>query len=237
MARLATLLKTREKAIDAALDAAKEHFAVIGTHLKAIRDDELYKEDFETFEAYVAARWDYSRAYAYRLISAAKVIEDLSTRVDTPPTTEKQTFAVQQSSSDPDVQGEVWTAAQEITGKEQPSAPEVRQVTAKVISKTRSVSDILAEQKAKNQPTEETVAVDDAIEACEKNAKRLANLLQGVRAAFKAKASECVDMSTMTGSLERKLKSVEDDLTDLTANLALLTKTWNGNRKQLDDLA
>jgi len=54
-----------------------------GIAMKAIHDNKLYKGQYETFEAYVKNRWDYSRARAYQLIEAAEVDANLSTAVDT----------------------------------------------------------------------------------------------------------------------------------------------------------
>jgi hypothetical protein len=69
----------------------QEHFCEIGKALKEIRDSCLYKLAlFETFEAYVRARWDIGRAHAYRLIKFYEVIHNLSPIGDILPANESQ---------------------------------------------------------------------------------------------------------------------------------------------------
>lgn len=53
-------------------------FASTGRALAMIRDKQLYREQANTFEEYVATKWRMSRQHASRLISAAEVFENLS---------------------------------------------------------------------------------------------------------------------------------------------------------------
>ena len=57
-------------------------FVAVGRALKEIRDRRLYRERYETFEAYCIQRWDFSRPRAYQLCAASDVLADLSTIVD-----------------------------------------------------------------------------------------------------------------------------------------------------------
>lgn len=63
-----------------------------GEALKQIRDLRLYREHFDTFEAYCEERWRISRGRGYQLIGAAEVVNYLkmSTTVDMLPTRERQ---------------------------------------------------------------------------------------------------------------------------------------------------
>lgn len=47
-------------------------FVEVGNALAAIRDGRLYRLEFETFEAYVAERWGWTRDRAYKLIAASE---------------------------------------------------------------------------------------------------------------------------------------------------------------------
>lgn len=70
------------------LKAARARFVVeAGTALRAIRDEDggLYKVTHETFEEYIAARWDMDRTRAYQLIDAAPVMQVMSKIFDTAP--------------------------------------------------------------------------------------------------------------------------------------------------------
>lgn len=65
-------------------------FCDVGRALLEIRDGRLYRDSHATFEAYCSERWEFSRQRAYQLIGAAQTVDAMSTRVDTPPTTERQ---------------------------------------------------------------------------------------------------------------------------------------------------
>lgn len=45
--------------------------------LAQIRDEKLYRENFDTFEEYCKTRWDYSRSYCARLANMHGVVTDL----------------------------------------------------------------------------------------------------------------------------------------------------------------
>ncbi len=60
-------------------------FCAVGRALHAIREGRLYRASHETFEAYCADKWEFSRQRAYQLLAAAEEVGRLSTIVDTPP--------------------------------------------------------------------------------------------------------------------------------------------------------
>jgi hypothetical protein len=53
-------------------------FIRVGLALKAIRDDRLYRVEFDTFEAYCVKRWDMSRPSAYRTIETSGLVLEMS---------------------------------------------------------------------------------------------------------------------------------------------------------------
>jgi hypothetical protein len=53
-------------------------FLEVGMALKEIRDRRLYRQQYGTFEEYVAIRWEMSRPRAYELCAASEVMADLS---------------------------------------------------------------------------------------------------------------------------------------------------------------
>jgi hypothetical protein len=63
---------------EGAIETALRSYRVAGTHLRAIRDARLYRQDHVTFEAYCQARWGMERAHGYRLIEAAQAADDVS---------------------------------------------------------------------------------------------------------------------------------------------------------------
>jgi len=64
---------------EAALDNLRMAFWAAGKALQVIRDARLYRDGYDTFEAYCASpRWEMSRAQAYRLIATWRLAERLS---------------------------------------------------------------------------------------------------------------------------------------------------------------
>ena len=53
-------------------------FIRVGLALKAIRDDRLYRVEFDTFEAYCVKRWGMSRPSAYRTIETSGLVLAMS---------------------------------------------------------------------------------------------------------------------------------------------------------------
>ena len=53
-------------------------FVAVGEALLAMRDEKLYQPEYKTFEDYLKARWNISRAEGYRLMEAAQVVNSLS---------------------------------------------------------------------------------------------------------------------------------------------------------------
>src|ERR1041385_3786569 len=59
-------------------------FVEVGKALAIIRDHRLYRTEHSTFETYCRLKWQFGRAYAYRLITAAEVVACVSTIGDIP---------------------------------------------------------------------------------------------------------------------------------------------------------
>jgi ParB family chromosome partitioning protein len=119
-------LKENELIIEKGLNT----FYEVGNALTEIRDNRLYKELYPTFEQYCKERWGISRDYSYRMIRSSSVIANIK-NVDNClqneiPKTEGQ--ARELSKAPPEKQAEVWHQAQEETGKNQPTAKEIKQV-------------------------------------------------------------------------------------------------------------
>ena len=57
-------------------------FKKVGYALSVIRDQRLYRVDFDTFEEYCHQVWDLGRPRAYQLMDGYTVMENLSTMVD-----------------------------------------------------------------------------------------------------------------------------------------------------------
>jgi hypothetical protein len=55
----------------------------IGAALREIKEDELFKPYFNTWDDYITDQWHLSRSYTYQLIDAAKIVGDIQRSLDT----------------------------------------------------------------------------------------------------------------------------------------------------------
>ena len=60
---------------EAAIQRGLESFVEVGTALMRIRDGRLYRDGFETFEAYCEERWRLSRRRAYQIMESASAAD------------------------------------------------------------------------------------------------------------------------------------------------------------------
>lgn len=106
---LSTIESETLQECEAVIERGLATFVEVGTALLKIRDSRLYRIDFDSFEEYCQERWDMSRPRAYQLIDAANIARNVSTMVDTVPTSERQARPL--ASLDPDEQRQAWNRA------------------------------------------------------------------------------------------------------------------------------
>jgi hypothetical protein len=112
---------------EATIERGLETFVEVGQAFMAIRDGRLYRATHRTFEDYLRERWQMSRPRAYQLMDSAQVAANLSTTVDTPPTSERQVRPL--AALEPDDQRTAWSQAVAESDGEQPTAAKVEEVT------------------------------------------------------------------------------------------------------------
>ena len=66
------------------VDEGLSSFLAVGTALVEINEGRLYRQNHETFEAFVKERWGISRQRAYQLMEAAEVKDELTKIFDNP---------------------------------------------------------------------------------------------------------------------------------------------------------
>ncbi len=111
--------------------------------LKLLRDRRLYRSTHKTFEEYARDRFGYNRAHAYRLISAAAVLENLSATQTTDEMSPKwrQKFPICESQCRelaklPSLQQSVaWGKVLEVSNEKAPTAKVVKSVVAQMKEK------------------------------------------------------------------------------------------------------
>ncbi len=76
--------------LESTVERSLKAFWEIGQALRQIRDRRLYRQDFSTFEDYCTNRWEMSRRWAYQLIDAATVYENVRHGAQILPANERQ---------------------------------------------------------------------------------------------------------------------------------------------------
>jgi len=109
-------------------------FVQVGNALLEIRDSRLYRQQFQTFEAYCRERWGMVQRHANRLIAAAETVGILGPMGPTP-TTERQARPL--TRLEPEVQREVWQAVTDTTPADQ--------MTAKIVEEQAKAAELLNE--------------------------------------------------------------------------------------------
>ena len=64
----------RFEELDANIRSGMAEFLVVGRCLLAVRDEELWEQDYDSFKAYAKDRHDIGKAYASRLIASSGVV-------------------------------------------------------------------------------------------------------------------------------------------------------------------
>ncbi|MCG8599559.1 MAG: hypothetical protein MI807_05410, partial [Verrucomicrobiales bacterium] len=97
---------------EAAIHNGLLSFVEMGFALIDIRASRLYREHYDTFEAYCRNRWGFTRQRAFQLIGGAEKADYLSTAVDIEPTNEAQVRPLIGLSDDQAV--EAWKLAEKL---------------------------------------------------------------------------------------------------------------------------
>lgn len=120
-------------------------FYLAGVALAQLRDRKLYRSTHNSFEEYCQDRFGMKRRHPYRLIDAAKVVDnilevcpngthksgDTNQRLQIVPTSERQARPLTKLS--PAEQREAWDKAVELAGNRVPSGKIVSQVVSEII--------------------------------------------------------------------------------------------------------
>lgn len=124
-------------------------YDILGRAFKVIRDERLYREKYDNFDAYCDEQWGLSGKYAYRLIQAFEVSDALRKDKDI----DKQNLPMNESQVRPllklpaDKRSEAW--------KQAVKNAEGRKVTALVVKKVVDADLGNKEAKTKSNPTKQ----------------------------------------------------------------------------------
>jgi hypothetical protein len=121
-------------------------FYEVGAALRTIRDNNLHREVFDTWEQYVKERWSMTRQRAFQLTGAADVCDVVLTVVNIAPQNEAQCRELSRIMDD-DCRAEAWKRVVS-------TAPEVdgnKHITAKAVAK--AVKEVRYERFPASRPT------------------------------------------------------------------------------------
>jgi hypothetical protein len=78
-------LASRLAALELVIERGKQTFIQVGAALTEIKDQRLYRDQFNTFEDYCRERWGFGRQTAYDYLKASQVYENVRSSVQIPP--------------------------------------------------------------------------------------------------------------------------------------------------------
>jgi len=141
------------------IEQGRETFLEVGRALLEIRDYRngiLFKDTYGSFEAYFRERWEFGRSYAYRLMNAAEVVEQLSPRGDSPgaaqPVSEKQIRALTLL-EDPADRRRAWKEARKEAGDAEVTSTMISRTVRRMIAdgaKKRTPEQVRSKPRARN---------------------------------------------------------------------------------------
>ena len=108
-------------------------FYDVANALATVNKRKLYRDTYNTFEAYCREKWDMGRAQAYRLIDADEVKENLSPLGDTTPLPEKESHIRALKQAPAEKQAEVWKDV--VDSGDPVTAPRIKQAVQEVLPK------------------------------------------------------------------------------------------------------
>jgi hypothetical protein len=179
---------------------------LVGEALREIRDRRLYRRDFKTFDAYLTARWGFTRQRATQFIAAAEVASNLSTIVTTEPLNEAQARVL--ASLPPEEQRTVYTEALKMAGTP-------KKLTAELLKRTQIN---LTMAKAAVTPATDSKSVNALL----KMVSRLADLEQRIHKLEEARRKLKKDIGLQRSKAENGLD--ETARADLARRLDEATK-------------
>ena len=154
-------------------------FMEVGNALKWIRDNGTYQtvDDFDTFEAYVKAKWDMARRTAYQQIDAAVTVGNVRNCAQTEPTNEYQVRPL--VCLEPEQQRDAWRRAVEKAEGERPTGRLVQQA----VKELKRESEAAAEDKEPD-PEAEVQARVEKLEAAaamvQKQSKKMSKTISEI---------------------------------------------------------
>ena len=156
-----TKLSTEEESslerLEKVIESGLKTFVEVGAALYQIQSQRLYRQKHASFEAYLAGRWNFKRAHAYRLINAYRALETIQ---DEDGNDLAESHVRQLVRLAEDQRAEALRRAKELAGKETRTAKHIRQAVDALLGKS--------EKKSPSKSTDDEEDTNDGGVAAEK---------------------------------------------------------------------
>lgn len=207
-----TALNYHENVIEHGLQALVD----TAMSLRHIRDNRLYRNGYSTFEEYCFQRWGRKRRWAYHLINAALVVDNLNVHHGAQmPETERQIRPLTKLDT-PEQQVEAWSnaVANSKTGK--PTAKEVNQEVERLKADVKALEqrnkDLAMVVKTERSSKEQVAAAKDQLALkLEETEKELGAIAETKNREFQKTLSEEIEKATsdLEKTIEERDKAIE----------------------------
>lgn len=136
-----TKLSTEEESslerLEKVIESGLKTFVEVGAALYQIQSQRLYRQKHDSFESYLASRWNFKRAHAYRLICAYRVLETIQ---DEDGKDLAESHVRQLVRLPEDQRTEALRRAKELAGKETRTAKHIQQAVDALLGKSKKKS-------------------------------------------------------------------------------------------------
>lgn len=164
-----------------------QHFVAVGRALMAIRDEGLYRNTYQSFEAYCKERWGLSRPRAYQLIDAADACLQIVDTSEASEISDKPPLPTHESQVRPltrlpvEEQAPAWREAVHAAPNGKPTAREVEQVVNQRLGKPPALPAPAPSSFALSTPTPQEEAKADAARRWSENLRKIYQLFNSTR--------------------------------------------------------
>lgn len=111
--------------LESTIDHGRDTFLEVGRALIAIRDEQLYREAYPSWEAYCRGRWNFTGRNGYYQLSALQTVAQLSSG-GASALPEHESTVRSLSGVEPEAKGVIWNRAVESAGGKPPTAKQVK---------------------------------------------------------------------------------------------------------------
>jgi len=188
---MSEIVRSQLAECEAVIERGLRSFFEVGAALARIRDERLYREDFDTFEQYCRGRWSWGRNYVNKQIAAAGAIRDLGTNVPIP---QNEAQARELAKLPPAQRAEAWEIAVERAGG-QPTAAQVAVVVAEMTPPSPpTAAEVEAAARAKKAEARVEELLDERHAATMRNYSKFRRLIEAVRTVAEFHAESAADV-------------------------------------------